>query len=199
MLRYVKVTRRRLIALLVAAPIAYLAARALLGGCEAPKPSGVRCPVDPPIAYGRDACPLCQMPVTDPWYSAAALVCVRGRPRWFFFDDIGCMAHWTAEYAPGDVLLRCVVDRVDGEWIVAEKAMYLVTTEYTQMGTGILAVKPSNVGKYLRGVVEARGFPRPSGRVLKVVDYRCVSRFRYGEGFEVPRNWYADCRDARHV
>ena len=189
----VRITRRGLVALIAAAPIAYLAARAFLGGCEAPKPTGVKCPVEPPVAYGRDTCPLCQMPVTDPWYSAAALVCVRGRPTWFAFDDIGCMAHWTAEYAPGEVLLRCVVDRVDGEWIVAEKAQYLVTTEYTQMGTGILAVKPGNEELYRRGVVLAKGFPRPSGEVLAVVDWRCVSGFRYGEGFSVPRDWYRGC------
>ena len=166
------------------------------------------CTEEPQLGYGREECPVCKMVVDYPPSSAAMKARVRGVDRWYFFDDVGCLATWHREVEAqgGEVLYICVRDRVDGRWVRAEAAYFLVTSEFTAMGTGILAASPENVELYKRGVVKGpwivlqvggRGGydpPKPSGDVKAVVTYKCVrERFRYGPAWSVDPNWHRGC------
>ncbi len=168
---------------------------------------GERCE-EPPLVYGREECPVCKMVVDYPPSAAVMRARVRGVERWYFFDDIGCLATWhrEVETAGGEVLLACAVDRVEGRWIDVERASLLVTTEFTAMGTGLLAVAPENVERYKRGetsgswrVKTLEGVtlynpPKISGQLVRVVNYKCVrDKFHYGPAWSTPPNWYSDC------
>lgn len=169
---------------------------------------GVFCGEAPPLVYGREECPVCKMVVDYPPSSAAMRARVRGVERWYFFDDVGCMATWHREVVRqgGEVVEVCVRDRVDGRWLKAEKAIFLVTTEFTAMGTGIVVVAPDNVERYKRG--EVRGPwavwsvegsqqynpPAKTGEVKAEVTYKCVvEKFEYGPAWSVSPDWYRNC------
>ncbi|MFN3803831.1 MAG: nitrous oxide reductase accessory protein NosL [Pyrobaculum sp.] len=168
---------------------------------------GLYCGEEPPLVFGREECPVCKMVVDYPPSAAAMKVRLRGVERWYFFDDVGCLATWhrEVENSGGEVLQVCVIDRVEGRWIEAREASLLVTTEFTAMGTGILAVAPQNLERYKRGEasspwrVKAIGGdvyspPKPSGEVRKVVSYKCVlNNFHYGPAWSSPPGWYNSC------
>ncbi len=125
--------------------------------------------------------------------SAAMLVSEFGRRRWYFFDDLGCLAVWyrVVKERGGSVEKICARDRVTGQWIELEKAVVLVTDEFTSMNTGFLATQPQNVERYRSGDVQWG--PRP-GRLLKTLPPRCLlERFRYGTQWSVPQGWDEEC------
>jgi len=148
---------------------------------------------NPPIAYGRDECPVCKMVVDYEPSSAAVLAEEFGRLRWYFFDDLGCAAVWykVVKTRGGRVLAVCARDRVDGRWIDLREAVVLVTDEFTSMNTGFLATSPEGVEAYRRG--EVRWGPRP-GRLFKTAAGMCLlERFKYGDAWSVPAGWDEGC------
>jgi copper chaperone NosL len=94
-----------------------------------------------PIALGAEECRHCHMTVSDPRF-AAELVTRKGKI--FVFDDVGCLATFTATgpVPPEQVEGAWVTDlRRPGTLIPAQDAMYLRTDSMrTPMGSHLVAV-----------------------------------------------------------
>ena len=203
------VSRRRFLAAVAGASLGAVLAAVWWrwGGAGGGEAGGVRRCGEVRLVYGREECPVCKMVVDYPPSAAAMRARVRGVERWYFFDDVGCMAVWYREVKRqgGEVLEVCVRDRVDGSWIRGEDAVYLATGEFTAMQTGIVAVSPDNVEAYKRGVVKGPWrietldgpqdySPPPPGEVRGVVDFKClVEKFDYGAAWSVDPNWHRGC------
>jgi len=104
----------------------------LLAGCG--QTANVEEP--PEIVYGQDVCERCGMIISEEKY-AAAYWTEGGEAR--RFDDIGGMLAYNSELSE-DVASYWVHDFANGEWIRAEGAYYVLTSDLmTPMGFGIAA------------------------------------------------------------
>lgn len=106
-----------------------------------------------PIALGTEECRHCHMTVSDPRF-AAELVTRKGKI--FVFDDVGCLATFTAKgpVPPEQVQGAWVTDlRRPGTLIPAQDAMYLRTDSMrTPMGSHLVAV-PREAADSLRSAL----------------------------------------------
>ncbi|MBM4111793.1 MAG: hypothetical protein FJ253_00210 [Phycisphaerae bacterium] len=99
-----------------------LVAVALAAACD-------RAPLEgPPVLRpGRDVCAECGMSVMEDRCSAATLVDRDDGRGHLLFDDIGCMLDHERDGATPPPIARFVHDHATGEWIEAERAVYLMS------------------------------------------------------------------------
>ena len=94
-------------------------------------------PGPPEVQYGLDTCDACGMTLDDPRFASATLL-KNGEYR--KFDDIGDMIVYHMDHPDQQVAAWFVHDRDSEEWIRAEEAFYVVSTEIeSPMGHGIFA------------------------------------------------------------
>lgn len=123
---------------------------AVLVGC-----GGVPEPVE--IVLNEDACSYCRMAVSQREFAAEVLT-REGRVE--VFDDIGCLVDWLAERGRPERSGAFVVDYESGDWLAAEEAVYVRSTELqTPMGHGLVAFGD-------RSRAEAAAAGRLGGEVL---------------------------------
>ena len=99
--------------------------------------------IEPPVLHlGEDICDDCGMIISDPRYAGSYLY-ETGEKRYksLIFDDIGDMMGHIKDHPEHTIAGMWVHDFETEEWIDAESAFYVVSTEIpTPMGHGILAV-----------------------------------------------------------
>ena len=117
-------TRRTLIGLLAAAA-------ALATACN---PSS-RVPGPVEIAFGRDECAYCRMPIDDP-HLAAEFIEVGGQAH--KFGEPGCLVNWLRRGHPADGT-AFVTDAVQGAWLPAAAAAYVIGHVRTPMSYNVTA------------------------------------------------------------
>jgi copper chaperone NosL len=94
-------------------------------------------PQPPEISYGLDMCNACGMTLDDPRFASATLL-KTGEYR--KFDDIGDMIVFHMDHPDQQVAAWFVHDRDSENWIRAEEAVYVVSSEIeSPMGHGIYA------------------------------------------------------------
>src|SRR6266496_3845482 len=94
-----------------------------------------------PVALApEDMCSYCKMAISEKQY-AAELIDSEGQA--FKFDDIGCMANFIKNKKdPAKTIARFVMDFNERQWIKAEDAYYLRSSELsTPMNGGLIALK----------------------------------------------------------
>jgi copper chaperone NosL len=97
--------------------------------------SGVTQPVD--ITLNEDACHQCRMAISQLDF-AAEIVTPDGATH--YFDDIGCMARWTAENEPPEDAGWFVMDYDTHGWLDARSAYYVHSDRLpTPMSYGLAA------------------------------------------------------------
>lgn len=119
-----------------AAIVLTFAVLVLLAACDEENPN-----VPPTITYGVSACADCDMIISDERFAAATVVAdERGRPSPLLFDDIGDQIRYEADHPSLTVLARWVHDHDSRQWLRAETAIYVRSTEIrSPMASGIAA------------------------------------------------------------
>ena len=107
-----------------------------------------------PILVGVDTCAKCAMAIKEPLHAAQ----FRTPSKSYKFDDIGCMVLYLNEHRELADPEVYVVNRADGEWIRGETAYFLLSTEKTPMGYGLLA--------YATGDDAQAGAAKYGGRIV---------------------------------
>ncbi|MBS1251830.1 MAG: hypothetical protein MAG451_00864 [Anaerolineales bacterium] len=105
---------------------------------------GGQAKIEPPtIYYGEDVCDHCNMIINDERFAAATIVEVEpGRTDSRIFDDIGGMFLYHDEHPDLRVLARYVHDYETKEWINAEEAYFVHSSEvHSPMNHGVIACK----------------------------------------------------------
>ncbi len=104
------------------------------GGC------GREPTLDPPdVAYGKALCERCGMIVSDERFATAMIVDRGGEILPVVFDDIGDMLEYERDAGPV-VLRRYVHDHETGDWLNAERAVYVWSDALrTPMASGLAA------------------------------------------------------------
>ena len=98
--------------------------------------SGSNLDEPPEIFYGEDICDHCNMIISEPRYAASYLTTDGTTRR---FDDTGGLFLYHAEHNE-DVHAFWVHDYESEEWIRAESAFYVITSDvYTPMDHGVFA------------------------------------------------------------
>lgn len=94
-------------------------------------------PQPPEIHYGLDVCAACGMTLDDPRFASATLL---NDGEYRKFDDIGDMIVYHMDHPDQQVAAYFVHDHDSEEWLRAEEAFYVVSTEIeSPMGHGIFA------------------------------------------------------------
>lgn len=98
------------------------------------------------IRYGREACAMCGMIISDPHFASE----VRGGPDAALvkFDDIGDAVNWIKgkDWTDGDVKEFWVMDSADGKsWLDARTSFYL-TGAMSPMNYGFAAIREAREG-----------------------------------------------------
>lgn len=94
-------------------------------------------PQPPEIQYGLDLCDACGMTIDDPRFASATLLKDGAYRK---FDDIGDMIVYHMDHPDQQVSAWFVHDHDSEEWLRAEEAFYVVSTEIeSPMGHGIFA------------------------------------------------------------
>jgi copper chaperone NosL len=109
----------------------------------------------PEIHYGLDVCDSCGMTLDDPRFASATLL---KNGEYHKFDDIGDMIVHHMDHPDQQVAAWFVHDRDSEEWLNAEDAFYVVSTEIqSPMGHGIFAFKDRAAAeKYAAGLSSAQ-------------------------------------------
>ncbi len=95
-------------------------------------------PQPPDIAYGQDMCDECGMVIDQPKFAAATVLTTGESHK---FDDIGEMVAYHMEHPDQTVEAWFVHDYYSEEWIRAETAYYIVSSELmTPMSFGVAAL-----------------------------------------------------------
>ena len=105
----------------------------LLLGCGAKK-------IEPAPIEANDICSFCKMAISETRYAAEF---IDNDGQAFKFDDIGCMTNFIKQKrANNGMQARFVMDYEGREWIKAESAFYVRSSEFnTPMNGGIVAFK----------------------------------------------------------
>lgn len=114
----------------------------LISGCGGDKEISL----DPPkVRYNEDISEM-GMFIVDPRYTAAYLP---EDGEWILFDDIGEMLKYrTVRYPDKEVRVIWVNDYNDREWLKADEAWYLQSTEINSpMGWGLAAFRDENAAR----------------------------------------------------
>ncbi|HEU4700454.1 MAG TPA: hypothetical protein VFS40_14815 [Gemmatimonadales bacterium] len=96
---------------------------------------GARAPAPAPIAYGRDECAWCRMPIDDPAL-AAELVPARGAAQ--LFGEPGCLLAWLAAH-PAAQGTAFVADAGGAGWLPAADARFVRGRVRTPMAFDLAA------------------------------------------------------------
>lgn len=96
--------------------------------------------LEPVAIEANDMCSFCRMSISEKRY-AAELIDNEGQV--FKFDDIGCMGNFIRQKRNnGSISAAFVMDFERREWLEAEKAAYVRSSEFkTPMNGGIVAFK----------------------------------------------------------
>ena len=106
-------------------------------------------PQPPEIQYGLDLCDACGMTLDDPRFTSATLL-KNGEYR--KFDDIGDMIVYHMDRPDQQVAAWFVHDHDSEEWLRAEEAAYVVSTEIeSPMGHGIFAFASQEAAEKFAG------------------------------------------------
>jgi copper chaperone NosL len=119
----------------------------VLAGCAV----GSATPAPPDIRYGEDVCADCNMIISDPRFAAGYAVEIEpGRFESLAFDDIGDMVSHLKNHQALKVAGLWVHDYWSDEWIDAETALYVVSSNiHSPMGHGVAAFAIESRAKQL--------------------------------------------------
>ena len=120
--------------------------------------------IEPVALEASDMCSFCRMSISEKRY-AAELIDDDGQA--FKFDDIGCMANYIKQKRNNaSIRATFVMDFDRREWLVAEKAFYVRSSEFkTPMKGGIVALKDQSSAEAV--VAKYHGAPLPFAEVTK--------------------------------
>jgi copper chaperone NosL len=106
--------------------------------------------VTPAALAPEDMCAYCKMAISEKRY-AAELIDSEGLA--FKFDDIGCMANFIkGKKNPAKTIARFVMDFDEHQWIKAEDAYYVSSSELrTPMNGGVVAFKSESNAREAAG------------------------------------------------
>ena len=111
----------------------------LLAGCQTKT-------LEPVSIEANDMCSFCRMSISEKRY-AAELIDSDGQV--FKFDDIGCMGNFIKQKRlNSSISAAFVIDFERREWLKAEKAAYVRSSEFkTPMNGGIVAFKDQSIAR----------------------------------------------------
>lgn len=105
--------------------------------------TGCKTSMPEPVALEReDMCAYCKMAISEKQYAAEF---IDQDAQAFKFDDIGCMLNFVQSKKIANVAAYYVMDFDERQWLKAEDAYYVRSSELdTPMGGGLIAFKDQN-------------------------------------------------------
>ena len=83
-------------------------------------------PQPPEIYFGQHECDVCRMIISEDRYAAAIVIQIGpGRYEHRRFDDIGCLFQFESDEPDHAIAARYVSNARSGQWLDAERAVYL--------------------------------------------------------------------------